>query len=511
MKVLINSIFFIVLSCQQQPLPDNVEKALNKSGDNRLQLEAVIGHYQNDDAKLNAAYFLIGNMEEKGTLVHEWIDGNGQLVNFNMTDFSFEEDEIKWLDSVKALRGPLKEREIFFSDLEYINSKFLINNIDRAFQVKENSPFCKGISDTDFYEYILPYRVDYEKLEFWRDIILNSLTKEQKDSIYTFTNVLAATKFIDNIFQKNFKFGGSRYYKQKKVRCYSELIRDKAGKCDDMCNLMVMVLRAVGIPVGLDGIKYRRASDSNGHGWCFIIDTKDDKNYPFDALSDNGPGLFGLPDENSPKVFRKQFAVINQNSIKNNVEIIHPSFYRNNLLDVTSEYMETVSVSIPLDSLCVAPIYLNIWHRGKWKPIDCFYNTDSLVAEFSQIAKDNLYCISSYNYFENKEISEPFIVNRYGEIKYGSTLGRRKKIDLNNFKARYLDNAKNKAMIFTFGKNKDFKRVSVKSVQKETEKNEWRLLLDSVETNQFYFLSDSLCSKGRVFVIGEDKKSINWY
>lgn len=511
MRVLLLFIF-VAFSCKHQPIPEYVNIALNKAGDNRSELEVVINHYQENAEKLQATYFLIGNMQGKGTMLYELVDGEGKLVNFNMADFQFQEDETKWLDSVKVVRGSLKERETFLPDLENITSEFLINNIDRAFHVKEQSPFCRGISDADFYEYILPYRVDYEKLEPWRDLILNTLTEQQKDSIYSFSNVLAATNFIDNMLQKNFDFGGSRYYKQKKVRCYSELMSDKVGKCDDMCNLIVMVLRTVGIPVALDGISYRRASDSNGHGWCVIIDPKHDKNYPFDALADNGPGLFELPDDNPPKVLRKQFAVISNNSIKSNVEVIHPNFYKQNSLDVTSEYLETVNISIPLDSLdALVPVYLNIWHRGEWKPIDYSYNQGSLDAKFSQIAKNQLYCISRYNNFENKEISEPFIVNRFGDIEYGSSLGVHKKIDLNNFKTRYLDNAKNGDVIYTFGRDRNFKKVSVKAVEKEIQKNEWLPLSITVDTNRFYFLSDSRQSKGRVFVISEDEKSINWY
>lgn len=239
---------------------------------------------------------------------------------------------------------------------------------------------------------------------------------------------------------------------------------------------------------------------------------KTNKRYPFDALSDNGPGLYELPDDNPPKILRKQFATVKDNSVKNKVEVIHPNFYRVNSLDVTSEYLETVNISIPLDSLyALSPVYLNIWHRGEWNPIDYSHNPDSAVAKFSHIAKDHLYCISSFDNFENKEISEPFIVNRFGEIKYGSSLGMHKKIDLNNFKTRYLDNAKNDAMIFTFGKNKVFKKISIKSVEKEKDKNEWLPSSVSIETNRFYYLSDLQKSKGRIFVIGEDKKSINWY
>ncbi|WP_372775262.1 hypothetical protein [Mangrovibacterium sp.] len=510
MKIKILILCLLLISCSRYP--DKLADSLELAEDNRQQLEEVIEHYKGkgEKDKLHAAYYLISNMKDKGTYINELVNSNGNPVGFNISNFKNEKEQNAWLDSIQAVHGDLHVKEEFLPDLEHITSDFLINNIDKAFEVKYNSPFCQNISDSIFYENILPYRVSYEKLENWRDSVLTEFSG-LKDSIYGFSTVLAATNFIDNIYQKKFKYGGSRYFKQKEVRCYSELLHDKAGKCDDMCNLVVMGLRTLGIPSGFDGIQYKRANDEVGHGWCFVYDIKTGKNYPFDALSNNGPGLFNLRYKNSPKVFRKQFSSINDNSIKNNHSIIHPVFFEDNSLDVTSEYFETVSISITLDSLYAEPVYLNIWHRGEWKPVDYSYKPSSLVANFSQVSKENIYCLSSFNRPENKVISEPFIINRYGEIKYGSSLGVHKKTDMKNYNNRQLNNAKNNAMIFEFGKNKNYKKVCIKIVQEDLKKNEWSLLSNSLETNRFYFLSDSLCSNGRIFVFGEDKKSINWY
>ena len=143
--------------------------------------------------------------------------------------------------------------------------------------------------------------------------------------------------------------------------------------------------------------------------------------------------------------------------------------------------------------------------------MDYSYKPGSSIATFSQVSKDNLYCLTSYHLSEDDEISDPFIVDRYGEIKYALLLGSRKKTDINNYKDKQLNNAKNETMIFEFRKNKNFRKVCVKTVQENLKKNEWSLISDSLETNRFYFLSDSLCSNGRIFVLGEDGKRINWY
>ena len=414
----------------------------------------------------------------------------------------------KWLDSVTAVRGKLHEKESFLPDLKNSTAPFLINNIDRAFEVRQKSPFCKDLTDAEFYEYILPYRVSTEKLEFWRDQVLNDFSQAQKDSIYSFSTVLAATSYIDKIYQKKFQFGGSRYFKEKKVRSYSELLKDKSGKCDDMCNLMVFALRALGIPSGFDGIQYKRASNDVGHGWCFVLDTKTKRNYPFDALSDNGPGFFNLPYKNAPKVMRKQFAILPNTSIKTNQSIVHPDFFENSAIDVTSEYFETTNLAIPLVKKYPEPLYLSIWNNGWWKPVDYFYNPNKATAIFNNVSKDNLYCLTKYRYFTTEEAIEPFIINKFGEIKYINSLSSRKDINLNEYKNKELKNAKNNAQVL------DFETQTVicqKVIEENSKKDGWIIFSkESLQTNTLYLFVDKPNKINKVFLLKNDG-SVDWF
>ncbi|MFC5979095.1 transglutaminase domain-containing protein [Flavobacterium salmonis] len=487
-----------------------IKNSLNKAGNNVQELETVIKHYkkQSDNEKLKAAYFLIANMDKKGTYINDLVDDKGISVGFNISNFKNENEEKKWLDSVTSFRGKLHEYENFLPDLKHISAQFLINNIDRAFEVKQKSPFCKGISDADFYEYILPYRVDLEKLEFWRDSVLNNFSKEQIDSIYNFSTVLAATNYVDKIYQKRFKFGERRYFKEKKVRSYSELIKDKEGKCNDMCNLVVLALRALGIPSGFDSIKYKRASNDVGHEWCFVKDIKTNKNYQFDALSNNGPGFFNLPYKNAPKVARKQYALLADASVKNDKSVIHPDFFENNMLDVTSEYFETTNVTIQLEKKFQEPLYLCIWHKGWWKPVDYFYNPNQTNATFNNISKDNLYCLTKYRFFTTEQVNEPFIVNKFGEIKYCSSKELKKQVSLNEYQNKELKKASNNTEILDFDNQQ---KICRKVAEKDGKKDEWQSFSEvSIKTNTLYLLVDDFSKTQKVFILKDDG-SVDWY
>jgi hypothetical protein len=500
------SIFLICWNNYSQQNQKIIKEVIKKNP----ELETVIQHYKKkaDKEKLQAAYFLIANIGNKGTYTNDLVDSKGISVAYNISNFKDEMAEKKWLDSVTAIKGKLHEKETFLPDSKYITAQFLINNIDSAFEVKEKSPFCKELTDAEFYEYILPYRVSTEKLESWRDQVLNDFSQAEKDSIYSFSTVLAATNYIDKIYQKKFQFGGSRYFKEKKVRSYSELLQDKSGKCDDMCNLMVFALRALGIPSGFDGIQYKRASNDVGHGWCFVFDTKTKRNYPFDALSDNGPGFFNLSYKNAPKVMRKQFALISPNSIKNDQSIIHPNLFEDNSLDVTSEYFETTNISIPLKKKYPEPLYLSVFNNGWWKPVDYFYNPNQVTVIFNNVSKDNLYCLTKYRYFTTEEASEPFIINKFGEIKYINSLPSKKDINLNEYKNKELKNAKNNAKILDF-ENKT--AICQKIVEENTKKDEWIMTSkNNLQTNTLYHFTDESNKINKVFLLKNDG-SVDWY
>jgi hypothetical protein len=504
-----NILFLSLLFIGWNNYPQQNKKALKQVIENHSQLEEVVSHYKKEgnQDKLRAVYFLIANMNGKGTYRNDLVDSKGISVGFNISNFKNEEQEKQWLDSVTTVRGKLSEKEVFLPDSKFITSQFLIDNIDRAFDAKQKSPFCKGLSEADFYEYILPYRVGVEKLESWRNTVLNDFSKAQKDSIYSFTTVLAAVNYINKVYQKRFEFGGNRYFKQKNVRSYSELLRDKVGKCDDMCNLVVFALRALGIPSGFDGIKYKRASNDVGHQWVFVLDTRTNKNYPFDALSNNGPGFFNLPYKNAPKVIRKQFALVPDGSIKNDPSIIHPDFFENNSLDVTSEYFETTDIDISLKKGFQEPVYLCVWNKGWWKPIDFSYSPNQSIVSFKNVSKENLYCITKYHYFVMEEINEPFIINKFGEIKYIDSLGIHKEINLNDYVNKEIKNAKNNVQILDFGTKEE---ICKKVIQEKLNKNEWDISKNIMKTNTLYHFVDDSNKINKIFLLKNDG-SIDWY
>lgn len=72
-------------------------------------------------------------------------------------------------DSVKKVYGPLGEPEKKH-DIREVDSAYLCNNIEWAFKVWREQPWGKNVSFETFCEYILPYRIEDETLEYWREM-----------------------------------------------------------------------------------------------------------------------------------------------------------------------------------------------------------------------------------------------------------------------------------------------------------------------------------------------------
>lgn len=148
-----------------------VERSLKLAGNNRKELEKVLLHYKDrkeDKLKLNAAKFLIANMDEHFFYTSEGLDKYYTKLDsvFRLTptfDHNTREQDsllgVLWQTKITNLK--------FCSDLHYMTSDVLINNIDQAFEAWK-SPFAKGLSFKDFCEYLLPYRVEYEGIDDWR-------------------------------------------------------------------------------------------------------------------------------------------------------------------------------------------------------------------------------------------------------------------------------------------------------------------------------------------------------
>ncbi|MBN1338302.1 MAG: transglutaminase domain-containing protein [Bacteroidales bacterium] len=397
--------------------PEAVLSILEKSGDNRKNLEEVIEHFSNKKQVIQqeAAFFLISNMEGQGYIEYSLKNENNEILNFSIFNYPTYDDLLKGWDSIAKREGDIRfTPDTFTEDYRVIESSFLIKNIDLACDAWDRFPWCKHVDFESFCEYILPYRGSNEPLENWRKYFYNEL-RWVADSVKNPSDPVEAAILVNNYIMSWFRFD-PRYYKHPTDQGLNEMLSGKMGRCEDMTNLAIYAMRALGIPVMADFTPYW-ANTGNNHAWNAILGNND--SIIIFMGGEANPGSYTLTNKMA-KVYRKTFA-IQPGSVAVKLpanETPPPYLDKKNITDVTEQYAKVADVSLNItenipDSLTFA--YLCVFNSGKWKAITGSKIIDGR-AEFRKMGTSIAYLPAFY---QNKEIipaGNAFILDTAGKV-----------------------------------------------------------------------------------------------
>ncbi len=351
---------------------NDLAAALAAAGDNRPELEKVLVHFteKGDTLMLDAARWLIGNMEGHSYVTYDLIDSTGDTLAWDATAFPNYDSLLVVFEALdKAHPGLDFHSAVAAKDIETIKADYLIENIELAFEAWRTRPWAKGLSYEEFREGVLPYRGSNEPLEPWRKELMAryaDLPAKMKDS----TDPIEAASLINNDIMKWFTFD-QRWYFHPTDQGLAEMKRTGLGRCEDMTNLTIYAMRANGLAVTSDYTPYW-ATSGNNHAWNAIL-LPGGQAIPFMGAEAN-PGSYGLPGRPA-KVYRKSFAKQRQNLafIKGDTTTKVPGWLGGkSYIDVTASYGEVSDVLVTLDSLPPDSIrfaYLCVFNDGEWKPI----------------------------------------------------------------------------------------------------------------------------------------------
>jgi hypothetical protein len=266
-RAFIAGLFFALLfACSSNP--SYLEQALTLAGDNRGELESVLDHYRDDPQKQAAARFLIANMPGK------YAEDNRPYEDFRAMFDEWKQLKLKMgyippetSDSLTRAYLLASGRERLF-DLQHIKASYLIGNIDRSFEVWMSMPWGRDIPFEVFCEEILPYRIEMEALENWRDLVL-----EQYRPLYDSLRNSHADVFTACI--RIFEAMGLEWDSINKASAllpttgYLMLNHLRTGPCTERVKYGIYVMRAFGIPVSRDYTP-QWPFRSMGHDWASL-------------------------------------------------------------------------------------------------------------------------------------------------------------------------------------------------------------------------------------------------
>lgn len=389
------------------PWPADVKLALSKAEDNRAQLEDVLDHYRKeaDPQKLEAAQFLIANMEGHGYTVYALYDEEKNEIEFDALDYADFAEARAALDALEKEHGELDfTRKRFDEDLETITADFLIENIDLAFQAWREKPWAKGLSFDAFCEHVLPYRGSSEPLYSTRPACLEryaDLAAQMKDP----QDAREAARLIQKDVNEWVRFN-ELYYLHPTDQGFDEMNERRLGRCEDITNMQMYAMRANAIAAAADYTPHWPDRDNN-HAWQVILDA-------------DGRGDVELSSR-AAKVYRKMFSAQPDSLAcrKTDEEKVPRWLGGKNYVDVTSQYLETTDVTIHLETERPENArfaYICVFNGGQWKAIHWGDIADDCVT-FTEMGRNIAYLPAYYVEKELVPAGPPFILTLEEDIR----------------------------------------------------------------------------------------------
>lgn len=434
--VLLAGLILPVYFCINAPRYERkkLEYALKSSSNNKRSLESVLSYYDVGSEKYKAAEYLISNMPGHcsylGDNIYEYYDIALNLFNSSLSP-------IEQRDSLLALskgRFVGVDRK-YVQDLKVVQSDFLIDNIERAFDSWKNGRWATTLTFEQFSEWILPYKcTEMQELDNWRslfpdlysdDLLLFPYNDENYNSTYKAVEIVR-NEIIRKIVPKGlFKECG---FPMLSAQTMSKMTY---GRCTDYVNLAVLTFRSLGIPAVIDETpiwgRYRA-----GHSWYVILDERGQE-LPAEWDVSSQPGKSFFPYQRIPKVYRNTFAA-NQDRVEYQKTSLLKYPFSLFQTDVTGHYMNPVDVEIPVDK----PDYIKekyayiacfCGHGTDWKIVD-FGKFDGKTASFRNMGRDILYVTLGYDGESLRPVSLPFVIKKDGSVEQIRTLQKTSRLVL---------------------------------------------------------------------------------
>lgn len=307
-------------------------------------------------------YFIISSCssnkyENEAWSIAENSDLNkGELIQFLET-YKSNEDRDKYAAACYLIRNlpgksSITAGNIIVNDIDVVKADSLSASLEYSFRLRENSSYLKEYSFDQFLEYILPYRIAHEPLEYyWKWDCARHFYSSSPDSIRE------AADHINSLIRLNLS---SDFYTDL-PKSYTDIIRDKYGKCDDRTILLVMALRSAGIPAAYEFVPCW-GSLNIGHSFATVI-MPDGSTYPLNHFDDTPEESFLF--RKTPKVYRRMYSI--QQNIQDR-EAAPDLFCNSDILDVTGDH-QIGTCTYRLNNKSEGMTYLSVFSPNGWKPV----------------------------------------------------------------------------------------------------------------------------------------------
>jgi hypothetical protein len=389
---------------------ERLELALEKAGDNRTELEAVLAHYQEGSQKYAAACFLIENMPGHNYAELVFFDPEDARVDFDSLSYENYDAASAAMSAIEKERGELHYgRGNTIEDTQTISSSYLIENIDLSFLGWKTNPWSKELSFEDFCEYVLPYRGSNEPIEHWRGELMEQFAG-LADEMENPTDPKEAGRLLEQKANAIIGFDPI-FYLHPTDQGFAEMKWRGLGRCEDITNMQIYARRAGGVAVASDYTPYW-AKSGNNHAWSVVIGA-------------NGKGYAPISGV-AGKVYRKTFSEqLDSLGAKLQEGEKAPRWLKGKYYkDVTESYVSTSDVTVALRGDIGEDrfAYLCVFNSGHWKAIQ-WGELQKTSVMFKDMGRDIVYLPSFFRDDELVPAGTPFVLEKDGTIRFVAVAG----------------------------------------------------------------------------------------
>ena len=395
---MMKQIFYVSLLCVVLPScnrKSRLEYALEFAGANRAALEKVLHHYAQDTLKYKAACFLIENMPYYYSYRSDQLSHYHRELYPAAVEMGY--DGVEALNRLAGRYGQFDATQLkVVYDAHVITSGYLIKNIEQSFKVWREKSWNSQLRFEDFCEQLLPYRIKTEPLEDWRDLyysefqpILDSLPVAPGSPLAAVEALYDAMNSKRWVMLDNppalYPFPGA-----------ATLLSNRIGSCYELAHLGAYVMRAVGIPGGIDGyLQYPYGAGI--HRWNFILDNKGNT-WEF-SMNAYRPRPAKRESPFMGRVFRQCFGVQAQSlpiatgMRKDLPPLLNSAFIK----DVSEQYLHNSSLYVKVDTHEKKDnlLYLCTFGFKSWVPVAWSQWKDGIFA-FHSLERGMLYLPAYY-------------------------------------------------------------------------------------------------------------------
>ena len=376
-----------------------------------------------DSLKYKATMFLIDNMHGHSSPEGKSIEKYREKLLAMPPRSGMRELMIAW-------NSVAKEGEVHnVPDSLVVDSGFLKENIDMAFEAWKAAPWSDEVDFKQFCNFILPYRAKDEHLcKGWR----KTLRERYLPVVAGVTDMRKAFALIADTIRNSVAESNPYCPYTLDVLTTDHI---KKAECDQRCILLVAVLRALGIPAVVDVVPMWANYSRSGHSWVATIG-KDGATYTvfedegvarqfnkIDASrfvhrykvteADNCP-FEVMTEKRAAKIYRMGFARVSTPQPHDPTYLKDPF-----AADVSEAY--GLKSSLTVSAAGQEPVYLCVFRSGgDWVPVAKAMPTGG-KAVFHGLGDNVVYLPLRIKDGVRQVLSEPILVMGGARRRYGFT------------------------------------------------------------------------------------------